>query len=146
MKNKRIRYLILAVIISGITYSLFVFNDYREKDLDKVISFKLNNFTSLTVRDINDTYELETDDSKAATELLTFMQNYRVKKVSDRAFDDDLMNDRGFEIIINDGESDEIIALIHEYEVHNYEKGYYQVINGPIDLSWVKELNDKYQQ
>lgn len=111
-----------------------------------MISFKPNNFTSLIVRDINDTYELGTDDSKAASELLTFMQNYRVKKVSDRAFDDNLMNDRGFEIIISQGESDEIFALIHEYEVHIYKKGYYLVSNGPIDMSWVMELNDKYEQ
>jgi hypothetical protein len=89
---------------------------------------------------------LKTDDSEALEELSSFMKNYRIKKVSDRAYDDDLTNDEGFEIIINHSKADKIMALIHEDEVHIYKKGYYQVINAPIDMSWVREFNEKYQQ
>ncbi|MHA6252246.1 hypothetical protein [Oceanobacillus sp. CAU 1775] len=145
MKKKLIIYLIVGVVSIGFLISLQTWNDYSVKDLDEVIGYIPNDFTSLTLREKNDRFELKTDDNEAIEELSSFMKSYRIKKVSDRAYDDNLTNDEGFEIAINHTQADRIKALIHKDEVHIYRKGYYQVINGPIDMSWVRKFNEKYQ-
>ena len=141
MKKKSIRYLLFGMIGIALFISLKTFHDYSEKNLDEVIQYKPNNFISLTIRDKSGDVEWTTYNKDAVEKLLTFLSNYRVKKISDRAYDDGgLSSDKRFEIIIKHSKAANLFALIQEDEVHIYKKGYYQVLNGPIDMHWVKRF------
>jgi len=142
MKNKW--YLIIGVVI--IIFSVKYFNDYREKGLDDVISYDISNFESLSFNEGTERFEWRTNKKEHAEKFKDFLSQYRVKRMKDNEWDSDVSKEEGFTVTIySNGKP--IGASIYEKRVHFFNEGkYYNVINEPIDVDWVKNYIKEHEQ
>ncbi|ADC51436.1 hypothetical protein BpOF4_16965 [Alkalihalophilus pseudofirmus OF4] len=138
MKKKKYISIGLVALIIFITINLL--NDYREKNLDDVLSYNPSKFHSL---DIN--FELHTTNPAYAEELTEFLSQYRVKKMSAADWDRDLKAMEGFHVSINSNNRPSIMASIYEDRIHHYDGNYYKVINGPIHVEWLNSFIEELE-
>lgn len=149
MMSKKSIYIIIAVIIF---FSLKTFNDYRERNLDDLISYKHGDFYSLgftkdreMVPD-NRADEWLTEEKQPVDELMEFLSQYRVKKVSEETFKEKINSEESFEFTITHSKANPSIVWVFENRVHILVGNYYEVKNGPIDMEWIKKYNKKYRE
>lgn len=148
MENRKFKYLIIGVIALVIFFSLKIINDYREKNLVDLVSYKPTDFLSLGI--IVDksavpedkAFEWFAKDKEPTDELLEFLGQYRVKKINEEEFNQSL--NKGGEFTISHSKVNPAIALLLENNVHIYVGDYYKVVNGPIDMEWLRNYNEKY--
>ncbi|MFD2629939.1 hypothetical protein [Oceanobacillus kapialis] len=139
-------FIAIVTVVPVCLYGLFLFNTFKEKGLDKVIDFHADDYHSMQFSVQGDpTHGWKTDEQQPVEELVTFLSDYKVKKMNDAAWDSDVAGLNGFKFtIVTDGKP--IMAGIYENCVHFYTGGaYYKVLNGPIDTAWVQEYDEKYQ-
>ncbi|WP_217588400.1 hypothetical protein [Lentibacillus saliphilus] len=118
---------------------IFVVNDYKEKDLNEVISFNIDKVDYVQID-----HRLRTDELEDAKTLSELLSQYRVKKMKDREWNSDVSKEKGYTITIYPKDSNPIIASIYEDRLHTNDGDYYEVVNGPIDMSWFDKLYDQY--
>jgi penicillin V acylase-like amidase (Ntn superfamily) len=129
--------------------SLKTFNDLRERNIDDLISYKPTDFYSIGfTKDRNNIpvdrwSEWWTNDRKPADELIEFLSQYRVKKVNEDAFNDHLNKD-SFEFTISNSDANPIIVHAVKGHVHILVGNYYEIVNGPIDIEWIRKYNEKH--
>ncbi|HWL23709.1 MAG TPA: hypothetical protein VNR38_08160, partial [Ureibacillus sp.] len=115
-------------------------------------NFKKVDFYSLGfIKDIemvpdNRAYEWMTEEKEPVVELMEFLSQYRVKKVSEDTFNEKINGEVGFELTINYSKANPAIVWVDENRVHILVGNYYEVVNGPIDIEWIKEYNNKYRE
>ncbi|WP_100012849.1 hypothetical protein [Lentibacillus sediminis] len=144
--NKSVFKFLLAfmVILPIALVSITVYNEYREKNLTTVLSYEPVHVESLDFRlDGSETWE--TNNDEAADELFHFLSQYHVKKMSDSEWDSDVSEVTSFEFTVY-SKGDIIAASVHENRLILYSGngGYYSVTNGPVNLEWVADYNEKY--
>ncbi|WP_339216651.1 hypothetical protein [Ornithinibacillus sp. FSL M8-0202] len=74
------------------------------------------------------------------------MSQYNVKKISNNDWNSDVSKELSFRFTMIT-KNDVIAVSIHEDRLSfhgNHNRGYYSVINGPVNTQWVKIFNDKY--
>ncbi|MEB1809082.1 MAG: hypothetical protein LPK26_17650 [Bacillaceae bacterium] len=65
--------------------------------------------------------------------------------MNDNEWDSDVSEEEGFMLTIY-AKNKPIMASIYERRVHFLNEGkYYNVLNGPIDMDWVKNFIKEYQ-
>lgn len=141
------RYTIVAVGIAMIASGLLVFSiydEYRVKSLDSAFDFHPEKAQHLQFDLAGDMYVIE--DKQALAEWKTFLNQYDVKKMSDREWDADVSNEQHFMIsIVFDNHWTG--GSVSENRLINFgDMDYYEVVNGPIDMKWVNNFIEKYQQ
>ncbi|WP_078380678.1 hypothetical protein [Sutcliffiella halmapala] len=147
-RNKR-KYIWIVIIASIIFFSLKTFNDYRERNLDELISYKPKDFypfafTKDREKVPNDRgYEWWTDEQETTEELLKFLAQYRVKRINEETYNVHL-NSESFEFIISHSKANPAIVQVMSNNVHIFVGNYYEVLNGPIDMEWITNYNEKY--
>lgn len=152
MKNIRLRNLIIGIIVVIIIISLKTVNDYRERNLVDLIKYKSTDFLSLGFTTDgnkvqgNKGYEWFTEDKKPADELLEFLGQYRVKKINEEEFSGNLNKEEIFEFNFTISHSKAKPALVWVFgnKIHILSKGYYKVVNGPVEVEWIRRYNEKY--
>ncbi|KQL54179.1 hypothetical protein AN964_12185 [Heyndrickxia shackletonii] len=146
MNNKRYLIIGLALITIIIIYFIKNYYGYREKALDDVISYDIKNFESLVFNEGVEQFERRTDNKAHAEKFNDFLSQYRVKKMKDSEWNGNVSKEKGFLVTIYTTRGP-IMASIYEHRLTFYNDGaYYKVINGPIDIDWVKVYIDKFKQ
>ncbi|MDE5415257.1 hypothetical protein [Alkalihalobacterium chitinilyticum] len=141
---KRKWFLIIGLVII-IFFSINIFNDYRAKGLDDLISFNSTDFDSFVFNEGHEHLEVRTDKKEHAEKLDDFLSQYRVKRMNDNEWDSDVSEEEGFMLTIY-SKNKPIMASIYERRVHFLNEGkYYNVLNGPIDMDWVNNYIQEYQ-
>ncbi|TYS63532.1 hypothetical protein FZC76_20160 [Sutcliffiella horikoshii] len=150
--SKKYRYITLGIIAIIVFFSLKTFNDYRQRSLDDLINFNQRDFYSLGFikdRELvpdNRAYEWMTEEKEPVVELMEFLSQYRIKKVSEDTFIEKINSEERFEFTINHSKANPAIVWVLENRVHILVGNYYEVVNGPIDMEWIKEYNNKYRE
>ena len=146
MKNKRHLIIGLVVIAIIFLFSIKIYNDKREKGLDDVISYNIASFESLIFNDGEGQFGWKTDKVEHAEKLNDFLSRYRVKRMKHSEWDTDVSKEEGFRFIIySNGKP--IIAHIFEQRLLFANDGYgYKVVNGPIDIAWMKDYIEEFKE
>lgn len=141
------KYTFVAVGIAVITSASLVFSiydEYRVKSLDSAFDFHPEKALHLQFDLAGDMYVIE--DKQAIAEWKTFLNQYDVKKMSDREWDADISNEQHFMISIF-FDNHWTGGSVSENRLINFgDMDYYEVVNGPIDMEWVNNFIEKYQQ
>lgn len=137
-KDRNYKIFVSIFVVVPITLlSIIIVNDHREKGLDEVISFNSTKFTSFEFES-NPYDSWKTDEQEPVEELIGFLSQYRVKKMKDAEWDSNVSKEKGFRITIFS--KDEVMfAYIYENRALFLKGGYYNVVNGPIDMEWVEK-------
>src|SRR5690625_8048322 len=79
--------------------------------------------------------EWQTDDRKLIGEMLTFLETYEVKKMKNHDWDNDVSKETSFTVEFHEKSSITYMA-VHEDRMNVMGKtnGYYNILNGPVDL------------
>ncbi|CAM5222235.1 hypothetical protein UACE39S_03384 [Ureibacillus acetophenoni] len=137
--EKRWNFIIFLAIIVMIPI-MMIFNENREKGLDEVIQFQTKNVDYIM---FGNDFENRTVQEKHAEELKELLSQYRVKKMNDSEWNQDVSKEKGYQITIY-SKGKPIIASIYENRILSVNRGnYYHVLNGPIDLTWFDELYEE---
>lgn len=148
MKKKRYVFILVFGLI--LFFSLKTYNDYRVRDLEDLIPYKENDYLSISftkdrAQTVDSLYEWWTDDQQPATELMEFLSQYRVKRISEETYNQFLLEEDSFEFVITHENSNPAIVHALEGHVHILNGKYYEVVNGPINMEWIKAFNQKYK-
>lgn len=132
------------VLVPVLLISASIYNEYRVKSLESVFDFHPEKAQHLQFDLAGDMYVIE--DKQALAEWKTFLNQYDVKKMSDREWDADVSNEQHFMIsIVLDNHWTG--GSVSENRLINFgDMDYYEVVNGPIDMKWVNNFIEKYQQ
>lgn len=118
---------------------IIMINIPKDKGLDEVINYNIENFDYLVINN-----ELKTDKKEHAEELSELLGHYQVKKMKDRDWDSDVSKENGFLITIYSNDEPILLASIYENRLVFYNDGeYYKVLNGPIDMGWLEKMYNK---
>lgn len=149
MKNKKLWYLIIGILAISLFYSLKLFNDYRERNLVDLISYKPAEFYSFGFikNEVPEykAYSWFTKDMEPADELMNFLSQYRAKKISEEEFNQSMFGVEKFEFTITHSKANPAIVFAYENVVHIVAGNYYEIVNGPIDMEWINSFHAKYQ-
>ncbi|SOC43877.1 hypothetical protein [Ureibacillus acetophenoni] len=149
MKNKKLWYLIAGIVVILIICSLKIVNDYRERNLVDLITYKPAEFYSLGFikNEVPEykAYSWFTKDKEPADELMDFLSQYRVKKISEEEFNQGMFSVEKFEFTITHSKANPAIIFAYENVVHIVAGNYYEIENGPIDMEWITSFHAKYQ-
>ncbi|MFC7321660.1 hypothetical protein [Halobacillus campisalis] len=147
MQGRTRRYVIMAIIILGIFFSLKILNDYREKSLVDVISYHPGDYQSLGFTNdrgnvsSDQVYEWWSYDKEPADELIEFLRQYRVKKIKYEKFEERLTKEESFEFAIRHSNANPVTGMVMENVIHMYNEDYYEVVNGPVNMEWIEEYS-----
>ncbi|WP_433750337.1 hypothetical protein [Falsibacillus pallidus] len=152
MKNKKWKYVLLCLALWFVVIGLKIYDIYRVKGLDEAISFEKRDMIYMgftkdrrLVKD-NQFYEWTTKDPDTAADLMDFLSQYKVKKEPEGGFINHLNEGEYFELNISNRKGKAIIVHFLENDVHVFVGHYYKVLNGPIDMDWIKEFSDKHKE
>ncbi|TFB12910.1 hypothetical protein E3U55_16905 [Filobacillus milosensis] len=146
MKNNKKAMIVIGVVGALIVFSLNIYKDTKIKDLDDVLNFKPNDFKTFgfTVnRDEitgNKAFEWQTENTEPVEELLSFLEHYKVKK----ADINEISGKENFEFMIFHNISKPINVVVVDENEMLIGETVFEVINEPIDMEWVKNFNQKY--
>lgn len=155
MKTRKVKYVAIPLIIIiavVLFFALKILNDHRARDLVDLIGYDASDFQALGITmDWNEVaedsaYEWFTENQEPANELIAFLSHYRVKRVDEQEFMDNLEDGERMEITLSHKKGKTSMVWIHEEDIHILVGNYYEVINGPIDMAWLKSYNEKYKE
>ena len=152
MKNRKLRYLIIGVVVIALYLSLKVITDHRERNLVDLINYKPTDFHSLGfIKDIrqvpeNKFYEWFTTDNEPTDELMEFLSQYRVKKINEEKFNESLNEVEKFDFTITHLNANPAIVFLYEESAHIAVGNYYEIVNGPTDMEWVRNYHEKHRE
>ena len=142
MRSKK-SILLIASIVIILLFSFKKYLDYQEKNLGDINSLDLEKIEGMTFK-LDGFEEWRTDDKKLIEEMLSFLENYEVKKIQNRDWDSDVSKETSFRVEFY--EKERITHMvIHEDRMNVMGKtsGYYKILNGPIDLEWIESFQKK---
>lgn len=131
----------IGILAVALFFSWNLYDDHREKGLVELFSYQASNFVAM-----NFNYEgWRTEETVPVEELLEFLSQYRVKKMKDSEWNQNVSMERGFEFLIFPKNGKGSGAYIHPNRLMLFNKpGYYKVLNGPIDMEWIDAFNKKH--
>ncbi|WP_188205592.1 hypothetical protein [Alkalibacillus aidingensis] len=144
-KRFKMIFVTVVVVIPVTLFALDIYHEYREKDLDYAINFNLENVQSLAFYE-GTQFEWRTDDEEHVEELIEFLSQYRVKRMSHGEWDGDVSKERGFRFTIHTIKKPIIMTSVYEERVLDLGSGPYRVVNGPVDVDWVERFVEEHQQ
>lgn len=90
------------------------------------------------------------DNQQAINQLFTFLAKYDVKKMKNRDWDSNVSGLRGFFLHLY-GDDEIVIMSLFEDRIHinsSFGPGfpYYHVMNGPVDMDWLRDFYEGFVQ
>ncbi|WP_047984389.1 hypothetical protein [Ornithinibacillus californiensis] len=146
-KNFR-RFMVGLTVFVVVAVSMTAFNHYREKDLDQAIRYTAIDFDFMGfTQDWNNVpeghgYEWVTNDKETVEELMEFLSQYRVKVQEI----DGISGNHHFEFTINHKLSNSTMVWVLNGTDVRIGEDVYEVVNGPIDMEWIKEFNESIRK
>ena len=146
-KTKITSLFVLLIVLVGALLVWKTTNDYKEKKLSDIINYDATKFEGFAFEyrgDDNDVWN--NDGHKTFEELLNFLSKYKVKKVKNT--DVKVKNkEDGFDIFVSvKGKSDaDMYTFWENYVSSGFDSDHYELVNGPIDMEWIKAFNEKNQ-
>lgn len=139
------KFLLAFIIVLPISLiSITIYNEYREKNLNDVLSYDLAHVKSLEFQLDGSPGYWKSDNIEATKELFNFLSQYDVKKMRDSEWNSDVSKETGFRFTVYT-KGDIIMASVYENRLMLLSDGkYYSVTNGPINMEWIAKYNDKY--
>ncbi|MET3196574.1 hypothetical protein [Gottfriedia sp. OAE603] len=123
------------------------------RNFDDLIPYKHRYFESISFRkdisleDTTRAVDWVSRDQGQVDELMRFLSQYRLKKISNETFNARLNdNEEGiFDFFITHSRGAVAIVNVQGDVVHIFGN-YYEVINGPIDMEWIRKFDDKNEK
>lgn len=137
--------IMIMIIIPIAIISTTFYNEYKEKNLTTLLGEEPTHVESLEFR-LDGSEVWRNNSEEVFNELFDFLNQYQVKKISDSEWNSDVSKETSFKLTVYT-ESDIIIASVHEDRLSllsNRNGGYYSVLNGPINIEWITNFNQKY--
>ncbi|WLR57213.1 hypothetical protein LC048_10310 [Mesobacillus subterraneus] len=141
MKKKNF-YIFSIVIVILLIYGVTSWDDYREKTLaDLLDTSKIEKiyYNQLPIKDEKAAYNRQLTDDKAIQELISYLSQYRVKKIGDRDFVSEYPDEQF--IFQLEYEDDQVTTpSLIERDVLLNDQYQYEITNGPVDYQWLEEF------
>lgn len=132
---------ITGIIFATVSIASFqTYNEHREKSLNEVIQFDKHAWEYIIV---GHDLRLDKEEHQAYAESFqALFEQYTVKKISDRAWDSDVSKENGFSFSFYYKDN---ITMVNIYEnrISSIEKGYYEIIDGPMNMNWLDKFYDE---
>lgn len=149
--NKKYIPFIIVMIVIVLFFTIRGIIDLRVQGLADIIRYEAKDFQSLSI--VSDIYEIGEDQDDAwvtenretLEELLGFLSQYEVKKISENQFQERNDGSSGFEFTITHSKKNPVIMWLFEERLHIYVGEYYEVINGPINMEWLRDFHEEHQ-
>ncbi|MFC5603528.1 hypothetical protein [Sporosarcina koreensis] len=134
----------IGIIGVVLLFSWNVYDDHREKGLDELFIYQASNYNALVFM----FPDWRTEEMEPVEELMEFLSQYRVKKMSDSEWDAEwdrnVTGEKGFSFMIYSNDKG-TGASIYKNRLMSYNNpSYYKVLNGPIDMKWVEMFKEKH--
>lgn len=148
MRKRKVVF-IISILAIAIFFSLKIINEHRERNLADLITYRSNDFQSLGfVLDIGEMtegsgYEWLTQDKRPAEKLLEFLGKYQVKKIDEEEYQENVNDLATVEFIISHVKANSSMVWVLEDRIHIFVGDYYKVVNGPVDMEWLKKYNEE---
>lgn len=150
MKKSKVIVIIVAAL-TLLTWGTSTFLEYREKNATSLIPFEEERFVSLfftddlSTTDPTDSTSHHIDAPEAIHELLDFLHEYDVKKEwwqGSNYTDDEII---GYFTITHETMRPITIVLYEDYmRTGTGKRRGYTVVNGPIDVEWLKAWEEEH--
>lgn len=150
MKIKPVQYIIIAFIAVALLVSFKIYNDYRKKSLNSIINYTPSNLEYLEIT-VRGSEPWNTDKQEPAKKLKTFLNQYKVKKLSVAKCpggDNSIAKRNIFDVLYRlKGEDNAEFFTVFENCIYSLESGKrYEVTNGPIDMEWIRNYKGEFQK
>lgn len=133
--------LIFILLIYGVTRWI----DYREKNLADLLdtsNIEKIYYNQLPKMDERAAYNRQLTDDQSIQELISFLNQYKVKKIGDRDFVSEYPDEQ-FQFQL-DYEDDRVtMPSLIERNVLLNEMYQYEITNGPVDYEWLEEFLER---
>ncbi|MFS1511467.1 hypothetical protein VQL36_03375 [Chengkuizengella sp. SCS-71B] len=157
MKKKNFKNVFIGIVV--ILFLLFIFknfNDYREGNLADLIIYEQEILFGLGFAEGSNKSPRSNwkstwleDDKETVEKLIDFLSQYQVKKINSKQYDEEFnqkdksVEEEIFEFeILHKGNTGTSMYLLGD-RIHIRNKGYYDVLNGPIDSDWLSDFFKK---
>ncbi|MBO8155501.1 MAG: hypothetical protein H0Z32_03475 [Bacillaceae bacterium] len=146
-KKSIFKFFLVGMIVLPIALvSMTIYNEYREKNLSNVLGYDPSHVKSMEFHLEGSSPFWKNNNHEAVLELYNFLSQYHVKKMRDSEWDRDVSKETGFWFTIYT-KGDIIRVSVYENRLILYggrNSDYFSVTNGPIDMEWIANYNDKY--
>jgi hypothetical protein len=141
LKKKNFYIVSIVILILGI-YGFTRWADYREKSLVDVLDFnKIEkiNYNQPPLMDDMAAYNRQLTDDAAIQELISFLSQYKVKKLGGRDFISAYPEEQ-FQFQLEYEDEIATMPSLIERDVLLNDMYQYKIINGPVDYEWLEEF------
>lgn len=135
-----------TLFVTGIIFvtvavaSFQMYDNYREKNLNEVIQFDKNAWDYIIVKH---DLRLDKEEHQAYAESLqALFEQYTVRKIPDHKWDSDVSKENGFNFTVY-YEDKTMMVNIYENRISSIENGYFEIIDGPMNMNWLDKLYDE---
>lgn len=133
-KGKYLIIFIATICIIPVTIFVNTMIDYRQMNLDEVVRLNEDEFEYLVIN-----HDYITDRKEHIQELNELLNKYRVKKSKEQTTSPD--SEKQYYNVTVYVKGKPKIVLISENFINFVNNGhFYEVLNGPIDMSWFEEI------
>jgi len=139
MKTKHILYSLLAIVVLFFSFKLY--DKYKEKNFADEMNYNPSSFESLTFSDKKSLAWRE-DTKEPVETLMNYLNNYQIKKNDKCTF----YSTKGFEFTIRSKDGKEKYVSIFNNCAYIMDYGLVEIVNGPVDMSWVQKFNKAYEK
>lgn len=139
MKKKNF-YILSIVIFIFLIFGVTRWNDYREKNLVDVLdsqNIEEIYFKQLPISDDRVAYNRKLTDDRAIQELISFLSQYKVKKIGERDFSTSYPDEQ-FQFQLEYKDNRVTMPSLIERDVLLNDLYQYKITNGPIDYKWLE--------
>lgn len=140
--NKKNFYILSIVIFILLIYGVTRWIDYREKNLaDLLDTSKIEKiyYNQLPKMDERAAYNRQLTDEQSIQKLISFLSQYRVKKIGDRDFISEYPDEQ-FQFQLEYEDNRITMPSLIERDVLLNDMYQYEIINGPVDYEWLEEF------
>ena len=135
--------LLIAIMIGGAYALMQSANDYDEKNFIALLDATQQPFISMIFTQPStlgaDEEVWNVDDTAEIDNLLTFLQDYHVRKLKPEeiSVNDDIEH---FSIHLQDADNNSITILVNENLIIQNASLYYEIVDGPLDVDWLVQF------
>lgn len=143
--NKRNFYILSIVIFILLLYGVTRWADYREKNLaDLLDTSKIERiyYNQLPIMDEKAAYNRQLTDDQSIQELISFLNQYKVKKIGDRDFVSEYPDEQ-FQFQLEYEDDRVTMPSLIERDVLLNDMYQYEITNGPVDYEWLEEFLER---
>lgn len=144
-RKKSYKFFMSGAIIISLAFNVYLLiDDNRVKNVDELIKYEaFNDFSFQMFTDTDVNHSLYTSHQEPVEELIDFLSQYQVKKISRSKWEQNANNEKGFMFSITSGNKMFVATVFNDRLAQN-NGNYYKVINGPIDMEWIENFYEKY--